>query len=33
MRSFSGKKAAIYIGTIFIVSLIYNIILIISRGA
>ena len=34
MRSFSGKEAAaIHIGTIFIVSVIYNIILIISKGA
>jgi len=33
MRSFSGKEAVVYIGTIFIVSVIYNIILIISKGA
>lgn len=32
MRSFSGKEAAIYIGTILVVSVVYNIILIISKG-
>lgn len=32
MRSFTGKEAAIYIGTIFVVSVIYNIILVISKG-
>jgi hypothetical protein len=33
MRSFSGKEAAIYVGTIFVVSVIYQIINILAKGA